>query len=394
MVVVRVDSLAGHFQIKEITVATYETFKNDAGIGCKRLVLPGDGREWGRTLSGFTYHKFIAGEGGWLRAACRRTTSPHLHPTDEFITRETAERVAGSVHGYASMCRNCVKKDDAAQAEAVEPTDDYAIESLADGRYRLTGPTGRSFSYHSRESAEVARNYCLENAELAPISLPNALDSELTNAGSQAHNQTNHSPKDQSAKSDNGAMPETKPMRSPNMKKSLSGLAALATAVLLVGCSVEEPTTAPLETADAAPAEKEEAGTDSEEEKALPLEGEAKLGKSASVRISDVSRGVSSEYAAPADTPYAQFKITLKNNGDKAMDPAALMVACAYGESGETSEMVFDGDVGDIPTVKTLPGKSTTFSQACELPKDETELQIQVQSFEPDGTIVFQGDVK
>lgn len=153
---------------------------------------------------------------------------------------------------------------------------------------------------------------------------------------------------------------------------------------------MEEPETATLDKADAAPVHQEE---EPEGPKSLPLEGTAKLGEKASVTLSGVERGTSSSWGAPADTPYVKYTVSVKNLGTKALDPADILWACTYGKQGEAAESVYDEGVGDFPEVKTLPGKSTTFTQACEMPKDETQLQIQIENPWEGDVIVFEGDV-
>jgi hypothetical protein len=178
-------------------------------------------------------------------------------------------------------------------------------------------------------------------------------------------------------------------------KIALLAASAVTATLVISGCSTAAPTTAPLpsQSVPAEPAAEETPADPAKEAHALT--GTAKLGETATVAMSAVGRDVSSEYAAPGNEPFARFTVTLKNTGTKALDPNDVMVSCAYGKEGHTSEMVFDTDkgVGDMPSVKVLPGKSATFTQGCSLPKSERALQIQVESVWGGGTVIFQGNL-
>ena len=125
------------------------------------------------------------------------------------------------------------------------------------------------------------------------------------------------------------------------------------------------------------------------------LTGTASVGEDISVRLSGVKRAVSSEWASPGDTPFAEFTIQITNKGAAALDPAMLLVSCAYGDEGRPSEAVFDSDggVGGAPSVQVLPGKSATWTEGCTLPKDESRIQIQVEHVGESQTALFLGEV-
>ena len=181
-------------------------------------------------------------------------------------------------------------------------------------------------------------------------------------------------------------------------------LTAALVALVVTGCSSgeDEPDTKELSTspeASASPAgEKEGAPEEPSDGPQAPasLTGKASLGERATVQLSGVQRGTSGPYAAPENTPFVQFTVKVTNTGSSALDPAVLMVSCAYGEGGQVADAVFDTDagVGEVPTVKILAGKSATWTEGCTLPEGEREIQIQVEDMEGSETALFHGEVK
>ncbi|MDL5204765.1 hypothetical protein [Streptomyces sp. ALI-76-A] len=113
------------------------------------------------------------------------------------------------------------------------------------------------------------------------------------------------------------------------------------------------------------------------------------------VSLSGFTRGVSSEWASPEDTPYVKFTVKLKNGGDRTLDATMLTVNCSYGADGRGSEAIFDTEagLGGGPDTRLLAGRSLNVPWGCELPKGEKLLQVEVApDFESEATI-FTGSV-
>lgn len=172
--------------------------------------------------------------------------------------------------------------------------------------------------------------------------------------------------------------------------KRLVAVSVIAGATL-AGCSMPEPSTAPLKDEPAASSETASAAKD---KGPSSLTGTAPVGKTMSVKISGVTRDVTNSFGDPADTAFVKFTVKLTNDGDKAVDPMMLMVSCAYGKAGTAADDVYYEGMPEPPMVKVLPGKASTFTHACTLPKDETALTIQAQDVSTGETAVFEGDVK
>ncbi|MFH8613075.1 hypothetical protein ACH4D5_36975 [Streptomyces sp. NPDC018029] len=114
------------------------------------------------------------------------------------------------------------------------------------------------------------------------------------------------------------------------------------------------------------------------------------------VSLSKFARGTSSEYGSPENTPYVKFAVTVKNEGKSTIDTSGFTTSCSYGEVGESSESVFDSERGlnGGPDTRLLAGRSITVTWACELPKTEDTIQIEVSPDMETETAIFTGDVK
>ncbi|MBR8638748.1 hypothetical protein KEF29_04025 [Streptomyces tuirus] len=112
------------------------------------------------------------------------------------------------------------------------------------------------------------------------------------------------------------------------------------------------------------------------------------------VSLSAFSRGVSSDYASPEDTPYAKFRIKIVNGSDATVDANEMTVNCAYGDEGEEGEAIYDDGLDGLPDTRILAGRSLTVPWACELPKNEKFLQVEVSPDWESEEAVFTGDVK
>ncbi|MGW7518919.1 hypothetical protein ACWGJ2_25360 [Streptomyces sp. NPDC054796] len=114
------------------------------------------------------------------------------------------------------------------------------------------------------------------------------------------------------------------------------------------------------------------------------------------VSLTGFSRGVSSAYAAPASAAYVRFTVKVVNGGDTMMDLSGMSVACVYGDDGKPGEQIFDSENGldGTPTAHLRPGRSMSTPVACELPKDEKYVQVEVSPDFESETAVFAGNVK
>lgn len=112
------------------------------------------------------------------------------------------------------------------------------------------------------------------------------------------------------------------------------------------------------------------------------------------VTLSGFKRGTSSEYASPENTPYAKFTIKIVNGSDATVDANEMTVDCAYGDEGKEGEGIYDDGLDGLPDTRILAGRSLTVPWACELPKDETFLQVEVSPDYDSEEAIFTGDVK
>ncbi|WP_200303393.1 hypothetical protein [Streptomyces adelaidensis] len=112
------------------------------------------------------------------------------------------------------------------------------------------------------------------------------------------------------------------------------------------------------------------------------------------VTLSGFKRGVSSDYAAPENTPYAKFTIKIVNGSDVTVDANEMTVDCAYGDEGKEGEAIYDDGLDGLPDTRILAGRSLTVPWGCELPKDETFLQVEVSPDYDSEEAIFTGDVK
>jgi hypothetical protein len=112
------------------------------------------------------------------------------------------------------------------------------------------------------------------------------------------------------------------------------------------------------------------------------------------VSLAGFRRGVSSAYASPENTPYAKFTIKIVNNSDVTVDANEMTVDCAYGDEGKEGEGIYDDGLDGLPDTRILAGRSLTVPWACELPKNETFLQVEVSPDYDSEEAIFTGDVK
>ncbi|POX38093.1 hypothetical protein C3486_24850 [Streptomyces sp. Ru73] len=174
--------------------------------------------------------------------------------------------------------------------------------------------------------------------------------------------------------------------------------AATCTALVLAtltACGATGKATAeakPNETISAA-TEPAEATETAIEDETAPLTGTVDYDDGVSVHLENFVRGVSSAVASPENTPYIKFTLKLHNGSKSTMDLNELSVQCMYGDEGRQGDQIFDEGL-DMPTTHLRPGRAVSATTACELPKGEHYLQIEVTPNAETETAIFAGDVK
>lgn len=135
--------------------------------------------------------------------------------------------------------------------------------------------------------------------------------------------------------------------------------------------------------------------TDSETTMTLRLTEKAVWRNNVAMQIGGFRRGTSSSSAAPSNTSYLRFTITVTNGSDVVLDTGSTSVSCPAGE-GE----VFDTERGlnGSPSGHLLPGKSTSWDTACAFSRSATDVQIEATPYDdgPQGyrTAIFIGKVR
>ncbi|MEU6823566.1 hypothetical protein ABZ921_23265 [Streptomyces atriruber] len=143
----------------------------------------------------------------------------------------------------------------------------------------------------------------------------------------------------------------------------------------------------------------EEEGSDGEESsdgEVAGLDDTVTYDSDVEVQLSKFARGTSSSYGSPENTPYVKFGVRVKNNGKATVDTSAFTASCSYGKDGKSSESIFDTERGlnGGPDTKLLAGRSITVTWACELPKAEKTIQIEVSPDMESESAIFTGDVR
>ncbi|MDX3639325.1 hypothetical protein [Streptomyces sp. MB09-02B] len=134
--------------------------------------------------------------------------------------------------------------------------------------------------------------------------------------------------------------------------------------------------------------------TATDDDGVFALDDEVIYDSDVEVALSGFKRGVSSDYAAPENTPYVKFNIKITNGSDATVDANEMTVNCAYGEQGKEGEAIYDDGLNGLPDTRILAGRSLTVPWACELPKSETFLQVEVSPDFDSEEAIFTGDVK
>ncbi len=128
-----------------------------------------------------------------------------------------------------------------------------------------------------------------------------------------------------------------------------------------------------------------------------PLTGTVTYVSGIKVTLSKFSRAVSSDSASPESTPYARFTVTVVNGSKQQLDLGQIDVECQYGDTeGKASEEVFDFSSGleGGPDTALLPGRTSSFPIGCELPKDQSYLQVEIMPGWDSETAIFAGKVQ
>ncbi|MFE9098924.1 hypothetical protein [Streptomyces sp. NPDC007264] len=112
------------------------------------------------------------------------------------------------------------------------------------------------------------------------------------------------------------------------------------------------------------------------------------------VDLSGYKRGVSSAYAAPESTPYISFKVKIVNGSESVVDIGTGYVMCYYGDESREAEQIFDEGLDGLPSMQLRPGRTATTRVACEMPKSEEYLQIELAPSMEAETAIFAGNVK
>ncbi|WP_215456175.1 hypothetical protein [Streptomyces sp. ATCC 21386] len=134
--------------------------------------------------------------------------------------------------------------------------------------------------------------------------------------------------------------------------------------------------------------------TATDDDGVFALDDEVIYDSDVEVALSGFKRGVSSDYAVPESTPYVKFNIKITNGSDATVDANEMTVNCAYGDQGKEGEAIYDDGLNGLPDTRILAGRSLTVPWACELPKSETFLQVEVSPDYDSEEAIFTGDVK
>jgi hypothetical protein len=183
------------------------------------------------------------------------------------------------------------------------------------------------------------------------------------------------------------------------MRRTTTVAACLLLASIATACSSsDEPTAAPSTPADptvTAAAEEEPTPEDTTPE-VLGLTDGVSYEDGVEVALSGYKRGTSSEWASPENTPYVSFTMKVTNGSDGLVDLGTGYVMCYRGDESVESEQIFDSERGldGLPALKLRPGRSAKAVVACELPKGESYLQVELAPSVDAEVAVFAGEVK
>lgn len=114
------------------------------------------------------------------------------------------------------------------------------------------------------------------------------------------------------------------------------------------------------------------------------------------VELSGYTRGTSSAYASPENTPYVTFTVKIVNGSESMVDIGTGYVLCFHGDESREAEQIFDPERGleGVPPMRLRPGRTASAKVACEMPKGEEYLQVELAPSVEAEVAVFAGNVK
>ncbi|MEU6916886.1 hypothetical protein [Streptomyces olindensis] len=190
------------------------------------------------------------------------------------------------------------------------------------------------------------------------------------------------------------------------MRTTAALVAIILTGVTVAACGDDTPpssTKTVTETVTATPTDTpttptDDAQTSSEEasDATLTLTESYKYENGVQLSLTDITRAVSSDTASPSNTPYARFNLKVVNETSQILDLGGLTVQCQYGEQGQEGDEIFDSARGleGAPSTHLRPGRTITALFGCQLPRDESYLQVEVAPDYDMETAIFAGSVK
>jgi hypothetical protein len=194
------------------------------------------------------------------------------------------------------------------------------------------------------------------------------------------------------------------PPSGPNWNAIIIAVAAVCAAAVITtgiyvtntsssdGDSEAAPTESATTTEAITPAVEEEPTPEDDEPEVFTLKDSVEYEDGIELSLSDYTRGVSGEWASPENAPYIRFTVKITNGSDATLNLAEMYVLCQYGDEGQEGEQVYDSGKGldGTPSTHLRPARSITAKLACELPKDETYVQIELSPTYESETAIFQ----
>ncbi|WP_017582073.1 hypothetical protein [Nocardiopsis valliformis] len=165
------------------------------------------------------------------------------------------------------------------------------------------------------------------------------------------------------------------------LKPALTTTLSLALLALLSACST---TPDDSQIVGLEPSQSDDATVEEAAEDETPTSVEEEFGSEyvytddLTVRLTNLERRVSGEWDMPEDTPYVYFDIQFENGTGSPVDLSYLSVYCQIGEEGRTAEDVWTDDTGSGFTSTVMDGRTATAGYGCELPEDESYLQVEL----------------
>ncbi|MFC4464362.1 hypothetical protein ACFPH6_07250 [Streptomyces xiangluensis] len=116
------------------------------------------------------------------------------------------------------------------------------------------------------------------------------------------------------------------------------------------------------------------------------------------VSLSGHRRGESGALASPPNTQFVRFRLKIANNSKKVADITGVQINCLYGDDvpGEEirdHDLGLDGALEMRMRPRLRAGQTVSAVVACELPKSETHLRVEVVPGFLTDPAVFAGEV-